>query len=96
MVYFRKKSEHDNCECITTNDKSCSLEITDLPLTTKFVVIVRACTDSERGTTGDETGMKIKDASTLRQGTKTSRLCMIYPFINNVTNLLRSEYTFYC
>nr|XP_022291339.1 uncharacterized protein LOC111102765 [Crassostrea virginica] len=88
MVYFRKKSEHEKWECITTKDRSCSLEITGLPLNTEFVVKVRACTDSERGPTGDESSpittknlaYKIKDASTLRQGTKNKLPVYDVPF----------------
>ena len=88
MVYFRKKSEHEKWECITNKDRSCSLEITGLPLNTEFVVKVRACTDSERGPTGDESSpittknlaYKIKDASTLRQGTKNKLPVYDVPF----------------
>ena len=74
MVYFRKRSEHEKWKCITTNNSSCSLEITDLPLNTEFVVKVRACTNTEHGPTGDESSpittknlaYKIKDKSTER------------------------------
>nr|XP_022292805.1 uncharacterized protein LOC111103675 [Crassostrea virginica] len=88
MVYFRKKSEHEKWECITTDNSSCSLEITDLPLNTEFVVKVRACTNTEHGPTGAESSpittknlaYKIRDASILRPGTENKLSVYDVPF----------------
>ena len=88
MVYFRKKSEHEKWECITTDNRSCSLEITDLPLNTEFVVKVRACTNTEHGPTCAESSpittknlaYKIKDASILRPGTENRLSVYDVPF----------------
>lgn len=73
MVYVRKASDPEGWECFTSTDGDRSMKITDLPLSTKFIVRVRACADTETGPLGDESDViatknlafKIKQDSTL-------------------------------
>lgn len=88
MVYYREISEQDTWDVITTMGNACSLEITQLPINTTFVVKVCACTDTEQGPLSAESGpittrnlaYKIRDASTLRPGTINSLPIYDVPF----------------
>lgn len=88
MVYYREISEHETWDVITTIGNACSLEITQLPINTKFVVKVCACTDTEHGPLSAESSpittrnlaYKIRDASTLRPGSTNSLPIYDVPF----------------
>lgn len=78
-------------------DNACSLEIAQLQINTKFVVKVCACTNTERGPTGDESNpittknlaYKMKDASTLRRGTTNNLSVYDVPFHEEHDNHLK-------